>query len=317
MALGDQDAVTVVIPTHNRLALLLETLRSVAEQGPRAQSLVVAAGSTDGTQDALAARGVPSICHPAGGLGSGRARNAGLAQVTTPFVAFVDSDDLLVPGALDRLVAALGTAPQAPFAFGFGLAASHEPAGWTPEGLLAPTPAERRGLAAAIYARNFVPSSGAVVRTGAARAIQGYDPGLVYSEDQDFWLRLARPAEPVFAGGLVSIHRRHTGNRHVSARAKQDDDTIGSRASTDPRMAANEPARRGMQLCEEALDALRSRRPAVLGSAVERLLVATDHRGATLSAAGRHFRRRRAARAAGIALWDADPALRDWLAGYA
>ena len=35
--------------------------------------------------------------------------------MTTPLVAFVDSDDLLLPGALATLEAALARAPAAPF----------------------------------------------------------------------------------------------------------------------------------------------------------------------------------------------------------
>jgi len=316
MVRAENDAVTVVIPTRDRLTLLLETLRSVAQQDLDARVVVVDDGSTDGTAEALECHDVSVVRNAAGGWGSGRARNAGLRCVTTPFVMFLDSDDLLVPQALSTLRAALKAAPEGPFAFGQALAATHGPDGWTPEGLIAPLASEQRQIAAAMLARNFVPSSGVLIRTDAARAVEGYDPALMYSEDQDFWLRLARQAEPVYVGRLVLIHRRHGDNRHVSARAVRDDDAISERAAGDPRLAAHGPARLGMQMCEETLDALRSRRPAELLNAMRRLLIGRKDRGAILAAAVRHFRRRRAARNAGLGLWRSDPALRDWLAAY-
>ena len=316
MVLGERHAVTVVIPTRDRLALLLETLRSVAQQDLAARVVVVDDGSTDGTAEALARHELTVVRNAAGGWGSGRARNAGLQRVTTPFVAFLDSDDLLLPQALGTLLAALDGEPEAPFAFGQALAAAHEPGGWAPQGLIAPLAFEQRQIAAATFARNFVPSSGAMVRTDAARAVGGYDPALVYSEDLDFWLRLTRLAAPVYVGRLVAVHRRHGGNRHISARAKSDDDTITARAAGDPSLVTSVAARLGTQLCEESLDALRSRRPAELVKAIGRLLIGRKDRRVIIVAAVRHFRRRRAAGAAGFRAWGSDPELRDWLATY-
>lgn len=316
MVLAKRNAVTVVIPTRDRLLLLRETLRSVARQDLDARIVVVDDGSTDGTAEALVCHDVSVVRNAAGGWGSGRARNAGLERVTTPFVAFLDSDDLLLPQALSTLLAALEADPEAPFAFGQALAAAHGSNGWSPQGLIAPLALEQQQIAAAMFARNFVPSSGAVVRTDAAKAVCGYDPALVYSEDQDFWLRLTRLGEPVFVERLVAIHRRHGGNRHISARAKHDDDTISARAAGDPRLASHEAARLGAQLCEESLDALRSRRPAELVKAMRRLLIGRKDRRAILAAAVRHFRRRRAAAAAGVRVWSGDAALRDWLTAY-
>lgn len=317
MALDTAPAVTVVIPTHDRLALLEETLRSVAEQHPRTAVVVVDDGSTDGTAEAIAGRtGIELVHNPEGRWGSGRARNAGLGLVTTPYVAFVDSDDLLVPGALGAMSRALDAAPSAPFAFGRALAAARTDGGWAPEGLIAPLPAERAALGPAIFARNMVPSSGALVRTQAARLVGGYDTDLVFSEDHDLWLRLAALGEPVHIPRLVLVHRRHVGNRHMPARARKDDDAIGARAAQLPAFASTEPARAGIQLCEEGLDALRARRPGELAAVARRLLGGRRDPAGVVLAAGRHARRRRAARRAGQALWEHDTGLRDWLAGY-
>ncbi|MGH2969783.1 MAG: glycosyltransferase family 2 protein, partial [Solirubrobacteraceae bacterium] len=64
-----QPAVTVVIPTRDRSALLAQTLRTVAAQEPPPRIVVVDDGSTDGTAAVLAAFDVTVVRNPAGGWG--------------------------------------------------------------------------------------------------------------------------------------------------------------------------------------------------------------------------------------------------------
>ena len=64
--------VSVVIPTHNRAALLRETLRSVAGQDePVAEVIVADDGSTDDTAALLDEFGARSRAQPCGRLGPG------------------------------------------------------------------------------------------------------------------------------------------------------------------------------------------------------------------------------------------------------
>jgi glycosyltransferase involved in cell wall biosynthesis len=307
---------TVVVPTRDRVALLAETLRTIEAQDPRPPVVVADDGSRDATPELLAGRGVTVVRNDIGGWGAGRARNAGLERVTTPYVAFVDSDDLLVPDAIAVLTEALAGRPGAAFAFGLGLAAERNTSGWSPRGLIGPLPGEDASSAAAIYARNFVPSSGVLARTAAVRAAGGYDPALVFSEDLDLWLRLTVHGAPVHVPRLVVIHRRHGGNRHLTAAAQADEETITRRAAAQPGFGPALQSRLGMQLCEELLEAARARRPDSGFGAARRLLLSRRHRSAIIRAAARHFARRRAAGRAGAALWECDADLRAWLADY-
>jgi glycosyltransferase involved in cell wall biosynthesis len=307
---------TVVVPTRDRVALLAETLRSIDAQQPRPAVIVADDGSRDATPALLAGRDVTVVRNDLGGWGAGEARNAGLAHVSTPFVAFVDSDDLLVPGALAALAAVLAERPDAPFAFGLGLAAARDAAGWSPRGLIQPMPGENPGSSGAIYARNFVPSSGALVRTETIRAAGGYDASLVFSEDLDLWLRLAEQGTPAHLSRLVVIHRRHGGNRHLSAAAQADEETITRCAAARPGFDGDLSARLGAQLCEELLEAGRARSVGIGGAALRRLFITRPRRAAIARAAARHFTRRRAAGHAAAKLWERDGELRTWLAGY-
>jgi hypothetical protein len=227
-------------------------------------------------------------------------------------VAFVDSDDLLLPGALAALAAALETDPGAPFAFGQGLSAARNGSGWTPHGLIHPDPAEPSELLAAIYVRNSVPSSGALVRTEHARAIGGYDTGLGFVEDHDFWLRLAARGEPVHVPELVCVYRIHPDNRHAPTTARRDAERVTALSEREPRLAGRVPERLGVELCEVAVAAVKARRPGDALRAAGRAL----RRPAALPVAVRHFRARRNWNREGAELWSRRGELRDWLASY-
>jgi glycosyltransferase involved in cell wall biosynthesis len=287
--------VTVVIPTRDRLALLEVTLSTVIEQA--AAVIVVDDGSSDGTAERLRRLPVTVVRNDGPAWGSARARNAGIARAETDHVAFVDSDDLLLPRALARLAGAIEAAP---FAYGCGLAAAQTPDGWVSEGLIAPL----RG--GDLRTRNPVPSSGVVANRAALDEVGGFDERLTYSEDHDLWLRLARLAAPAHVPELVVVHRRHPGNRHDQVRALRDEAEITRRAGATPE-------RLGALLCEHAIQAVRARRPDELARAVRALWLPGPDRARILAAAARHQRVRRAAGAAGRRVLAERVDVREWL----
>jgi glycosyltransferase involved in cell wall biosynthesis len=306
--------VTVVIPVRDRARLLAVTLRTVLEQtAPPGEVIVADDGSRDGSAEVAEGAGARVLRREEGGWGAAGARNAGLAAATGERVLFLDSDDLLVPTALARLGAALDVAPDAPFAFGRALAAFQEASGWRPAGLIAAEPHELGDPLAALFARNAVPSAGALVRTEAARVAGGYDATLPFSEDQDFFVRLAARGLPVHVPAIVAIHRRHVDNRHRAFAALPSDLRINGLTRTDPRLRAHLPARAGGQLAELALETARTRRPGPLLRHGPALVLRSGAALETLRASGRYLRARRRWARAGDAAWAGEPELRAWL----
>ena len=112
-------AVTVVIPTFNRLDSLPEVLAALAEQarGSSVEVLVVDDGSTDGTEEWLASyQGELELrVESQENRGPAVARNRGVRAANAEWVAFLGDDTVPCPGWLERLQQAVLGRSEAPY----------------------------------------------------------------------------------------------------------------------------------------------------------------------------------------------------------
>ena len=94
--------ISTIIPTYNRAAYLDKCIRSVLDQMlPGDELIVVDDGSYDETPDVLARFAGKIHVIQGGHGGAGRARNLGISRATKDLVAFLDSDDVWLPGKLE------------------------------------------------------------------------------------------------------------------------------------------------------------------------------------------------------------------------
>ena len=187
------EAVTVVVPTRNRLPVLEATLACVlGQRDVDIRVVVVDEGSSDGTPERLSRLAaadprVRTVRHD-DPRGLPAARNAGLAATETAWVAFCDDDDLWAPDKLARQLAA----------------AAAEGAGWSCTGAVFVTGPKlsiighQRLVTGAdalteLRQANVVPGGGSSVlaRTALVREAGGFDETLRASEDWEMWIRLA------------------------------------------------------------------------------------------------------------------------------
>ena len=141
--------VAVIIPTFDRAALLGRAVASVRAQTlPPTELLVVDQHSTDHTLDLLTQQSVAWVTDTSRGAGS--ARNMGLARTRSPFIVFLDSDDELMPTAIEVLSAKLSRI-DAYFCFGAALKVS---AG-NPDGALSAPPAPGPLASTTIFKREI------------------------------------------------------------------------------------------------------------------------------------------------------------------
>jgi len=110
--------VSVIIPTHNRPALLPRAVASARAAGADVEIIIVDDASIDETADVC--RGLSDIKYVRieRNQGVAGARNIGIFASTGEYVAFLDDDDVRLPGSLDLQVAALEANPEAGFVCG-------------------------------------------------------------------------------------------------------------------------------------------------------------------------------------------------------
>lgn len=113
--------VSVVVPTYNRASFIDGAVSSVLGQSHRnLECIVVDGGSTDGTREVLGAIADDRlhVMRRERRLGLSNARNAGIERATGKYILFLDDDDRLYDGAIERFLAALeGAQSRFPGAF--------------------------------------------------------------------------------------------------------------------------------------------------------------------------------------------------------
>jgi glycosyltransferase involved in cell wall biosynthesis len=94
--------ISIITPSFNQADYLEETIQSVLAQGyAELEYLIIDGGSTDGSRAILARyRDQVAGCVEEPDRGQVEAINKGLARTTGEIVAFLNSDDLYLPGAL-------------------------------------------------------------------------------------------------------------------------------------------------------------------------------------------------------------------------
>lgn len=235
MSLADKPAVSVIVPTYNRAALLPATIDSVfAQTFTGHEIIVVDDGSTDTTRESLEslirAGRIRYVYQP--NRGESAARNQGIRLAAGDYLLFLDSDDLLLPDALEKQVTCLDAHPEVGLVHGgyvkfdnagndLGYRNTTRFSGWIYPRILL----EWEILMA-------VPT--VMVRAALLRETGGFDESMRQAADLDMWRRLARRTRFQALPDVLARIRSHQGS--VSAdksRAASMFETYLSRAFAD------------------------------------------------------------------------------------
>jgi glycosyltransferase involved in cell wall biosynthesis len=125
--MSPQPLVTIVTPSYNQAEFIRRTIESVLSQDyPNIEYIVMDGGSTDGTAEVVAPYLHRLIWISERDRGQTHAINKGFQRATGEIVAWLNSDDLLLPGAVSAAVRAFETSPNAGAVYGEGLCIDRE-----------------------------------------------------------------------------------------------------------------------------------------------------------------------------------------------
>jgi hypothetical protein len=189
---------SVIIPAHNRAALLEACLATVfAQRFSDYEIIVVDDGSTDGTPALLAGYGDRVRAWRQDNRGPGAARNAAIREARGRYLACLDCDDLWFPWTLDTYHRAIVDASSPAFLAG-------KPLRFQTSGAPDVSPAPLNVLRFRDYYASgdewrWYGTSSFVMRTDAARDAGGFTDEWINGEDADLAMKLG------VAPGFVQI----------------------------------------------------------------------------------------------------------------
>jgi len=209
--------VSVIIPTYNRAQMVCEAIDSVLAQTLQdVEIVVVDDGSSDGTGEVLRRRYGERIRYfYQENQGRAVARNRGIQRSRGEYLLFLDSDDWLLPRALEVQAAFLDAYPEVDVVYCDGYYCDAQ--GREIQRISLERPPLRNGdlLETMVLHNVVVATHSALVRRRAVEAL-GYpyfDENLRGTEDADMWLRLAaRGCRFQYLDELTCKYRLHGGN---------------------------------------------------------------------------------------------------------
>ncbi|MCC7165045.1 MAG: glycosyltransferase [Anaerolineae bacterium] len=196
--------VSIVTPSFNQAAFLRATIESVLGQSyPRIEYLVMDGGSTDGSVEIIREySGRLAYWQSAPDEGQATAINAGWRRANGEILAYLNSDDVLTPDAVQLSVQALLNCPEAGLSYGTCV--------WVNEqgreiGRIEAAPFTLKTL----VLQNRLAQPSVFVRRAALDWVGLLDPTMHFLMDYDLWLRIAMHFPVIRIPHILARFRLH------------------------------------------------------------------------------------------------------------
>lgn len=201
----EQPKVSIVTPSYNQARFLEETMRSVLEQDyPNIEYIVIDGGSSDGSAEIIQKyESQLAYWQSQKDKGQTDAINQGFARASGDILAWLNSDDILLPGAVTAAVKQLQAHPEVGMVYGDclwinadGKKIGNFPAAQTDLKKL------RRGYV-------HIPQQASFFRAELWKKVGPLDDSFYFAMDYDLWTRLAAEAPLLYVPELWAAFRLH------------------------------------------------------------------------------------------------------------
>lgn len=206
-------SVSIIVPSLNQGAFIGQTVHSILGQDfGELECVVMDGGSTDDTLDILRSINDPRltwVSEP--DRGQSDAINKGLQRASGQFLSYLNSDDVLLPGAVSSAVAAFDRLPEADLIAGDLLFINES--GQEIDML----PGQPFILAELLGGKNRFNQAGAFWRRRLTERIGLFDESLHYCMDHDYWARASLSGAVIeYVPGARAAFRFHASSKTVS-----------------------------------------------------------------------------------------------------
>lgn len=229
---------SIIIPAYNAEEYIGETIRSILDQSfSDFELIIVDDGSTDGTADVIHSFTDSRIryFHQANSGRPAAPRNRAIRSSRGELIFIFDSDDVMLPGKLEKTVELLAQAPTAGLAFtGFAcideagtiINPSFLGTSWT-LGDLPKTPIgdggeliDSRAALRALAASNYLGTSGVAIRRKVFDVVGYFDEEVRNSDDFLMWQAVASKYDLLYIPHIYHHYRVRSGS--ISLRKIED-----------------------------------------------------------------------------------------------
>jgi len=210
--------VSICIPTYNRKEYLRETLGSVFAQTYKDYEVVIVDdGSTDGTDKMIKSAGYPVRYYWVDHIGQYAARNKLIELAQGEYISFIDSDDLLSPDTIERLIKAIQIHGPNTIAYGSYVGVDEKGKYVKRKQRLLPS----GNITAELFEFIYVHSCGMMCRKTLFEEVGGFDTSLMCCAFYKLLLKLSVKYNFIPVEGPTFKRRRHSGNVSDRSLAKR------------------------------------------------------------------------------------------------
>lgn len=205
--------VTVVTPSYNQASYLEETIQSVlAQTYPSVEYIIMDGGSNDGSLEVIK-KYAPKLAHWASEKDHGQtdAINKGFALAKGEILAWLNSDDTLLPNAAEEAVEYFSNHPETGLVYGDANYIDEK------SRVIGRFPTAQTDLAKLRRGYVHIPQQTSFFRKSLWDHVGPLDPEFFFAMDYDLWVRLAEVSELKYIPRTWANFRLHADAKTITA----------------------------------------------------------------------------------------------------